>query len=159
MTKLALKLNNFKALKFYLICCEYLLISTLVEFQNQAHDAKEVTATQLYRLRNHHLNKGSIFKNFVYGKGVLFLSYGFFFCLPNSSFIIHHSHLFLLFYTQPRFTKAFSQSFYSLKNISLVFATRLIKSKDKYDCRMPQHMPWQSLSAALVFNSVTTKST
>lgn len=107
--------NNPKALKLYLICCEYLVISTLVEFQNQTHDAKQVTATQLYRLRNLHLNKSSIFKNFVHGKGVPFLCYGFFFFLPNSSFIIHCSHLLSPFCAQLRFTKAFSQSFYFLK--------------------------------------------
>lgn len=112
--------NNPKAWKLYLICCEYHLIITLVEFQNQTHDAKEVTATLLYRLRKCQLNKGSILKNFVHGKGVIFLRCGFFllfliFFLPNSSFIIHHPQLLSLFYAKLRFTKAFSQSFYFLK--------------------------------------------
>lgn len=43
--------NNPKVLKVYLICCEYLVVSTSVEFQNQTHDdqTQEVAATQLYR--------------------------------------------------------------------------------------------------------------
>lgn len=109
--------NNPKAWKLYLICCEYLLISTLVELQNQTHDAKEVTATQLYSLRNCHRNKALFSKTLCMGKvfSSSAVDFSFFFLLPNPSFIIHHSQLLSLFCAQLRFTKAFSQSFYFLK--------------------------------------------
>lgn len=87
---------------------------------------------QLYRLSNRLLNKCSIFKNFVDGKDVPFLNYGFFlsfffFFLPNSILVL--LCFAVVFCAQLRFTKVFSQSSYFLKIFPWCFELCWLKGR------------------------------